>query len=370
MARGPLHPQVGMRRQCLGVERKGVATPPRIIIPNRPVFLTLRASGRQFRFLPSKEVTDSIRYIFWHCVDVYGIKVHDMSWMSNHAHICLLDERGVLPAFTCKMNSLISKQLNALRRQRGTNIEKGYSDITVLDDWSMASFCAYALANPCAADLVSRASKWKGLHTYNLEYGEKFIVTRPNCGMWKEGGEVSAGPAQLPRTFRPRVLPKTNATQEANSRIDKPRKPSNLPEIVEGVLTRPNILPYLNNSELRDFIRSETTRREQMAIERRAKSKKGVLGMRGVLAMKWNDVPCSYESLFEEIPRIATRSQAKAMLYQQRIAEFNHQYEAERQKFIWLGKDAALFPYGTWKMRVTMKANCVKDPPPEFCGLG
>lgn len=337
-----------------------------MITPNRPVFLTLRASGRQFRFLPTKEVTESIRYIFWHCVEVYGIKVHDMNWMSNHAHLCLLDQRGVLPAFTCKMNSMISKQLNAIRRQRGTNIEKGYSDITVVDDWSMASFCAYALANPCAADLVTRASAWKGLNSYGLEYGETFTVTRPNCGMWKERKKGDSAPPELPKTFRPKLC----ANKMLSDDLLGGRKMSKLPKTVQGVLTRPNILPHLNNLELRKLIRDETSRREEMAIARRKKVDKKVLGMRGVLAMKWNDLPSSYESLFQEIPRIATRSHVKFVIYQRLITQFNQRYQEERQKFIHLGKDAALFPYGTWKMRVERLANCEKDPPPELCNLG
>lgn len=350
-------------------DSKVVATPPRMITPNRPVFLTLRATGRQFRFLPTKEVTDSIRYIFWHCVDVYGIKVHDMNWMSNHAHLCLLDEKGVLPAFTCKMNSMISKQLNALRRQRGSNIEKGYSDITVLDDWTMASFCAYTLANPCAADLVSRAGAWKGLNSFHLEYGEKFVVERPNCGMWKDGARGEVGLAGLPRKLRPRIRGRREDESGVRSEKSPSRKPSKLPKAVEGVLTRPNILPHLNNCELRKLIRDETARREKMATERRSKFGKGVLGMRGVLAKRWNDVPSSYEALFEEIPRIATRSAEKAILYRNLIAQFNQRYEAERQKFINHGRDSAMFPYGTWKMRVEMLAHCETDPPPELCGL-
>lgn len=352
-----------MHRSMAEVDSNVVATPPRIITPNRPVFLTLRATGRQFRFLPTEEVTQSIRFIFWHCVDVYGIKVHDVNWMSNHAHICLLDEKGVLPAFTCKMNSMISKQLNAIRKQRGSNIEKGYSDITVLDDWTMASFCAYTLANPCAADLVGKASAWQGFNTYELEYGEKFTVSRPNCGMWKEGKHTDAVPPSLPKVFRPKL----KATKSPEPKSDEPqgrKKPSKLPETVEGVLTRPSILPRLNNRELRAFIRSETTRRENMAAERRRQRGKGVLGMRGVLAMKWNDVPVSYEALFAEIPRIATRSAIEAILYKKYIWEFNQKYREERSKFIRLGKDQACFPYGTWKMRVDFLSNCDKEPPP------
>lgn len=355
-----------MHRLGAGVDRTVVATRPRLITPNRPVFLTLRATGRQFRFLPTKEVTESIRYIFWHCVSVYGIKVHEVNWMSNHAHICLLDERGVLPAFTCKMNSMISKQLNALRRQRGSNIEKGYSDITVLDDWTMASFCAYTLANPCAADLVTRARAWKGLHSYELDYEEPFTVLRPNCGMWKERELGKRKPRELPSSFRATVRVKKSSELGCERQPAWPRKASKVPEVVTGVLTRPNILPHLSNSELREFIRSETARREKMAIERRAKFGKGILGMRGVLAMKWNDVPFSFETLFEEIPRIATRSLEKALVYGEMLAHFYQRHEEERQKFIHLGKERALFPYGTWKMRVRMRALCETDPPPEL----
>lgn len=362
MAQGTLGLVDGVHWAKPLVDRKVMATPPRMITPNRPVFLTLRSTCRQFRFLPTKQITDSIRYIFWHCVEAYGIKVHEVNWMSNHAHICLLDERGVLPAFTCKMNSMISKQLNALRRQRGSNIEKGYSDITVLDDWTMASFCAYTLANPCAADLVVRAKAWKGFSSYRLEYGKTFTVERPNCGMWKDERQVSQQ-AEIPRTFGSTLRAKAGVDPSRNAVSTRSGKSSKLPGSVEGVLTRPRILPHLNDVELRTLIRSETTRREQMAIDRRTKFKKGVLGMRGVLAKKWKDCPLSSERLFGEIPRIATRSVEKAVLYSKLISRFNQRYEDERLNFIHIGKEKAVFPYGTWKMRVEMLAKTEKDPP-------
>lgn len=103
--------------------------------------------------------------------------------MSNHAHFCITDNKGVLPSFVEKMNSLIARQLNALRGEKGTNFEKGYSDLDILDSDSLADLCAYTLANPCEAGLVSTAAAWKGVSTYHMEYNKPFTVKRPNCGM-------------------------------------------------------------------------------------------------------------------------------------------------------------------------------------------
>lgn len=329
----------------------GMATPPRIVTPGRPVFLTIRAVNRQFRFVPSKEIVDSIRFVFWHCVSAYNISVHEALWMSNHAHICLTDNDGVLPRFVCKMNSMLSRQLNALRGHKGTNIEKGYSDIEICHDQSMASLCAYALANPCAAHLVNQANAWQGFTTHDLEYNQSFVVERPNCGLWGDGNQ----PRELiPKTFRPKLKP-NNATNSSSR-----RKPSTLPQRVEGVLTRPKIHLELSDAALRASIRLETKLREQKAQEKRNDEGRSVIGMARVLRRKWNESPSTFEPLFEEIQRIATRCITQKIEKARLLARFNQEYEDALRDFIEKGKSGAVFPPGTWKMRTLFRANCAE----------
>lgn len=332
------------------------------MVPGQTVHLTIQAVNRQFRFVPQKDVVDSIRFIFWHCVAKYGMAVHDMLWMSNHAHICMTDIQGVLPKFMCQMNSLISRQLNAIRGITGTNIEKGYSSIELADDESMLGYCAYTLANPCAADLVAKASAWKGISTLNLEYDQGFEVKRPKCGLWSEDR-----PAR-PRRSRSAQLDEETESGEKKKDAKPRRKPSKLPETVEAKLTRPNIMSSLSDRELRELIRAKTMHRERVATSKRKakhkhKRKKQrkttlVLGWQGVLKLRWNQSPRSLRSIFEPEPLVAARSKELLQARLDVIESFRQAYREAREIYITKGRKYATFPVGTWKMRVTYNAQC------------
>lgn len=330
-----------------------------MVTPGRTLFLTIEAVNRQFRFVPVKDVIDSINFIFWYAVEKYEVSVHEMTWMSNHAHICITDNAGVLPKFIQTMNSLISKQLNALRGLTGSNIEKGYSEIEVVDDISVTALCAYTLANPCAAGLVERARDWKGISTYHLEYGQRFTIQRPACGLWKEGEDESP---RIPRTFRPKLFKKSKIGDTSEKKGKAKKKPSTLPASVSGVLSRPRVHSNLSDPELRARIRNQTTAREQRAAEKLRQEGKSVMGWRQVITKKWNDYPSTFRTLFEEIPRIIADAVADKIQKGRTLSAFYTSYQNALETYIQHGRDKALFPWGTWMMRERFKARCEASP--------
>lgn len=320
-----------------------MATAPRIIRPGRPIHLVIRAVNRQYRFVPTENVVASIRYIFWHCVDRYGMSVHDANWMSNHSHIILTDERGVLPQFVCKMNSLISRQLNTIRRTKGTNFEKHYADIEILDDETMVGYCAYSLANPCTADLVTKASSWKGVSTYKRNYGETFKVKRPKCGLWSG-----------------------SALSRRKQSEDSEGHGCPMPGEVSAQLVRPKVMNHLKDAELRLEIRMETAKLEAKAAEKRRKTGKKVLKWRNVTKNHWTDSPLKPEKVFEKQPRAASRDDELLLAAMDKIASFNQAYKKALNAFRDPAperKNEAIFPVGTWKMRVQFNVKCGVAPP-------
>lgn len=317
-----------------------MATPPRIILPGRTVHLIINASNQQFRFAPKPEVIASIQYIFWYCVAKYKVSVHDHCWMSNHAHCVLTDEEGNLPNFMNCMNALISRQLNAIRKSNGGNIEKGYSDIELLDDECIIETCAYALANPCSVHLATTARTWRGITSARLEYGQEFEVTRPKCGLWAEARAKT---------------PKSSGTPQKRSL-------SKLPEKVQGSLTRPKIHPELSDQELRAKVFEETQALEKTAAkERRLKNKKIVPWVK-VQARRPNDTPKKLRSGSNDKPRFSTNCPKLRELAWMKIDAFRDQYAQALDHFVNKAYDKAVFPAGTWKMRVRFDVNC---HPPE-----
>lgn len=329
-------------------DRRFVATPPRYIVPGQTLYLTIEAARRQFRFVPRNDLVESIRFIFWYCAKKYGMAVHEALWMSNHAHICLTDVQGILPNFMCQMNSLISRQINALLDDTGTNIQKGYSSIEIADDASMLRLSSYTLANPCAADLVSKASEWEGFSTYKHDYNQPFIVERPKCGIWREDNSPHSERTRTGDSITPNTPPPSRWR----------RKPSKLPELVEGVLDRPKIMPELSDKELRRLVRHETGMKEDLAKDKRREAKKDVLGCKAILAQDSNARPRKRRELFKRQPLVASHNEELKQFRVNRIHAFRQRYREALDRFLEWGAGQALFPKGTWKMRVLYKIPC------------
>lgn len=264
------------------------------------------------------------------------------------------------------MNSLISRQLNTLRGGKGTNFEKGYSEIEIADEASMHRLSAYTLANPCAANLVKSADAWQGFSTYRREYNKPFTVTRPKCGMWAEYAPASGSVKMREKNGKKHSKFDSAKEQSSNETKDsKParRKPSKLPNEVQAVLTRPNIKPELSNEALRAEIRKVTNERELLAEKKRKQSGHKVLGWSEVIKKRWNQFPNTPERVFEEVPRIATECDLIREHKLNLISVFNQAHEFARRVYIDDDPRKAIFPYGTWKMCKELNANCEARPP-------
>lgn len=249
--------------------------------------------------------------------------------MSNHAHIVLTDERGVLPKFVCKLNSLISRQLNAIRGLNGTNIEKGYVDQELVGEDATLRLCAYTLANPCAAGLVERAAHWRGVSSLNREYGESFQLKRPRFGLWKSAHA---------------------------------RKSTRLPDKVTGALVRPRVYLHRSDQEIRDEIRARTKMLEDRASEERRRNNRSVLGWKRARRVKWNQVASTFETIFDPKPTCAYDTNDQAMNHRIRTATFRLRYRSELSIYIFDCPTKAVFPYESWKMPQVYHANY--DPIP------
>ena len=68
-------------------------TPPRSIRPDQLCFVTVRAVNRAFRFAPSPEALEIIRYCLTFTLSKYRgrIAIHELLWMSNHFHLVVTD---------------------------------------------------------------------------------------------------------------------------------------------------------------------------------------------------------------------------------------------------------------------------------------
>jgi len=332
-----------MQRLMLVADNSRLMTPPRHIEKGQLVDITMQTVGRSFRFLPTPEVRDSLDFIFALVVAKYGLLVHEYEFMSNHLHFIATDVRGELPNFMRDFDSLVARQLNAIRGTSGSNIEKGYGLIHISDERKLLEKAVYVLANAVSAHLVRRVKEWKGPNSLRLEYGRKTTLKRPKCGIWKE--TLGAG---LQSRF------------ESRGRLAY-RGRSRTPEEVDFMLVRPPTMKHLSDTKLRQIIRDKVEDRERELITQRSRTRQKVLGMRRVVEQHYLDTPQHSRVLFETKPRVSGTDVGKRVDKLQTILNFEAAYRRARDAWL-AGDPRRVFPFGTWLMRVRFGVCCATAP--------
>ncbi|MEX1369454.1 MAG: hypothetical protein AB1Z98_40380 [Nannocystaceae bacterium] len=316
-------------------------TPPRQILPGQLRFITVRAVNRCHRFAPSRQALEIIRYCFAYTLGEFRgrIEAHEFLWMSNHYHLVLTDRAACLPDFMMRLNSLLARALNALHGLTGTSIEKGYNAVEITTEGKTIDHCVYTLANPCTASLVERSQQWKGVSSCALEYGIATAVRRPDHGLW--GGRCR------------------HRSRDASQRSKRAQRGgrSKLPETVELVLTRPAVMLHLTDDELRAHIRERLEQRERKLIDERRKSKASVLGWKAATRVTPRSAPKRTEDLFATVPSFSAGGREAWSAAWKRRRDFLRDYYAALRRFL-SGETVALFPAGTWLMKVRFGAAC------------
>ncbi len=88
---------------------------PRRVVPNTTYLVTRRCLGRRFLLRPDAALNQLFLYCLALGAHKYGIAVHGLCVMSNHYHLTLTDERGVLPEFMGWLNSQLAKRSSPSR---------------------------------------------------------------------------------------------------------------------------------------------------------------------------------------------------------------------------------------------------------------
>jgi putative transposase len=289
-------------------------TAPRQVLPGTTYLVTRRCTQRQFLLKPSTISGEVFLYLLALAARRYGVEVHAYCVLSNHYHLVVTDPLAQLPAFQQYLASLLARALNAwLGRDEDFWGPGSFSAVALVAPRDIVDKVAYTLANPVAAGLVKSARRWPG--------------------PWSSPDTVGRGELQVHRPthfFDPR---------------------GGLPESLPLRLTTP---PGFNSAE--DF-------REQLATalaEREAEAVRSVssfLGVARVLAQQATARPRNRESRGRLSPRVAAKDTWKRIEALGRLVSFLSSYRCALSA--WReGKRAALFPPGTYQMRVMHGVAC------------
>jgi putative transposase len=289
-------------------------TAPRQVLIGTTYLVTRRCVQRQFFLKPSKVTNEVFQYLLAVAAQRYGIDLHAYCVMSNHYHLVVTDPHARLPAFQQYLDGLVARAINALLGRRdyfwGSDT---FSAVALAGPRDVVDKAAYALANPVSAGLVRAGRRWPGL--------------------WSRPEAVGADdrPVQRPRHF-----------------FDPA---GDLPESVFLKLTTPPGFP------------TAMAFREQLTIalaEREAEAALKVTGFVGaarVLAQKATNRPRSVELRRQLNPRVAARDKWKRIEALGRLVRFLAEYRAALKEWH-QGRSNALFPAGTYQMRVAFGVAC------------
>ncbi len=293
-------------------------TVPRQILPGTTYLVTRRCSERRFFLRPSKKTNDIFRYVLAVAANRFDIKIHAFCVLSNHFHMVVTDPDARLPDFHRYLDALVARAINcALGRWESFWDRDSYSAVRLETDASVLEKIVYVLANPVAAGLVRRGKEWPGTWSDPARIGgEAFTVERPK-GFFRAAGPMPAS---------------------AELRLHRP----------PGFEMDASFLPTL-----RDALRTA----ENDAAAELARDGRSFLGVARVLAQNPNARPAPGEPRRTLNPRVACRNKWKRMEVLLRLAEFASAYREARDAWR-AGMRDALFPHGTWLMRVQHAVRC------------
>ena len=127
------------------------------------------------------------------------------------------------------------------------------------------------------------------------------------------------------------------------------------------MLTRPGIKQELSDRELRRHIRDLLQERERVLVKQRRAQKQRILGWASATKVSFRAAPEQAEELFGMVPTFSAHTKEARVAAWKRRRAFLEQYYVALRKFI-AGDWAALFPAGTWLMRVRFGARCCPLP--------
>ncbi|MGC4001395.1 MAG: hypothetical protein QM767_29630 [Anaeromyxobacter sp.] len=293
-------------------------TAPRRIVPGASYLASRRCSQREFLLKPSKLTNLVIRFVLAVAAARYGILIHAVCVMSNHLHLVLTDPLGNLPEFSHLFFGVVAKALNALHgRWENFWAPDSYSAVELVSPDDIVEKTAYTLANPAAADLVEHGRQWPGVWTAPQDIGGPAqAVKRPGHYFVEEGA---------------------------------------MPKRAELVFTVPK--GFASAEEFRARVTARVKELEQAAAEKREQAGKRVLGAQRVMKQKPTDRPTTGEPRRRLNPRVAAMDKWKRIEALQRLKSF---LEAHREALLRFcgGDRAAVFPRGTYLMRVRFGACC------------
>jgi len=293
---------------------------------SRPVRLviTRRATQRLLLLRPSQEINQVFLYCLALAAERFSVRVHAYCALSNHFHLVATDPEGKLPKFMRWLDGTLARCLNSYHARWENFWASGtYSRVELAGDADVLSKMVYTITNPVASGLVARSEEWPGARSGTLRNGSETItVKRPGFFFRKTGP---------------------------------------LPEEASLVVVRPRAFPELSEEAFGTLLHNTVTGREEMLREDLRAAGKRFLGSMRVLKQAPLDRPGSREPRRGMNPRVAARDKWRRIERLQWLDSWLAAYAEALRRFT-AGFREAVFPAGTYWMRVHHRVRCYAPP--------
>jgi REP element-mobilizing transposase RayT len=296
-------------------------TRPRQVLEGATYLVTRRCSERRFFLRPSPNSIAIFRYVLAVAAERYGILLHAYCVLSNHFHLVLTDPHARLPEFHRDLDGLLARALNChLGRWESFWDPDSYSAVRLETPEAVIEKMVYVLANPVSAGLVRHASQWPGLWSDPRQIGGPTLVAERPAEFFRQDGPMPA---------------------VAHLRLHPPPGVTDVSALVET-------------------LERQLTEAEDAAAATVEHGSRGFLGVARVLAQKPFARPAPGEPRRGLRPRVASRNKWKRVEALLRLAEFGRAYRQALDAWR-AGVRGAVFPRGTWLMRVQHGVCCAGD---------
>jgi len=291
-------------------------------LPGRSYLITRRCTQREFLLRPSRLTNHIIQYCLALAAERTGILLHAVCFMSNHWHGVLTDPEARLPEFLEIFHKLVAKAQNAsLGRWENLWSSDKTSVVLLVSDNDVVEKMAYTLANPTVAGLVKSPSDWPGVITN--PFGEQRKIEIPDHFFDHDG---------------------------------------DLPEVLTLRFAQPRIFGGLSDAQLQAHLNADVAKLVKRAREDMAVRRLPFVGRNGVLRQSFSAVPKTPAPRRNPSPRIAAKSTPARVNAIRRMLEFVRDYRAAWSE--WRnGNRAAVFPLGTYALRIYARVACAPAVP-------
>ncbi|MFO0748557.1 MAG: hypothetical protein U1F43_23270 [Myxococcota bacterium] len=296
---------------------------PRPIVPGVVVSVTRRTVARKFLLRPDPWVAKAFGYLLAHYAALNDVGVIAGVLMSNHYHLMVVDRAGKLPKLMNELNAAMARVVNAMRGREGSvwdGREPHYQ--VMLDPAAALSMAAYDLANPVAAGLVEHGREWPGFRTTPNGIGQSRVYARPA------------------------VLESESATY---------------PEVATLALVAPPWSSVGGPERFGQELAALVGQREEAARKRVCAAGRRFEGAQRARSVDWNAEASSTEARGERRPVVAASDMERQNEYLTSRKTFIEAHESARLRFVGGIRDA-IFPFGTWLMRVLFGVRVYEAP--------